>query len=128
MYLETLKWVKDANLAGRDYVVDELTTDANKGNQYKTAGSTWQDNKEMYVEAPDGTKYYSTDDWAGMSGVGLLKGIRNSSDANDIGTYLRDALVSAGVNGAFNVNEKNTGIEVIDSIMDELADGGRSDE
>ena len=128
MYLETLKWVKDANLVGRDYVVDELTTDANKGNQYKAAGSAWQDNEEIYIEAPDGTKYYSTDDWAGMSGVGLLKGIRDSSDANDIGTYLRDALVSAGVNGAFNVNEKDTGIEVIDSIMDELADGKRSDE
>lgn len=128
LYIQALKYVKDANAAGRDYATDSLTTDASKGNLNPHDASIWEVNGEKYITTPDGTKIYTKDAYGAMTGVGLLKGILDSDNANDIGTYIRDALVAKGKNGVFNVDENANGIDTINNIMDELADGKEQDE
>lgn len=58
------------------------------------------------------------------SGVGVLKAIRDREDAEDIGVYLREAIIAGGIGNKLSIESDLTGYEVLDRIDDALHKGG----
>ena len=68
-------------------------------------------------------KDYYTADVLDLSAMSVLKEIEKQSNEVDIGDYLKEALISAGLGEKFNIEDGLNGIEVIDRIESALHKG-----
>ena len=59
-----------------------------------------------------------------LTGVGAIKAMRDSDQAEDYGKYLREAIISGGLGNKFSVNEDSSGLDTLEKIDEALHKGG----